>query len=71
MQGLNDDDPFIDFPAGEFVGDTDIPDSSVGIMHVINDDGSHTYFDLQGRQLPGNPNKKGVYINNGKVVINR
>lgn len=71
VQGLNDDDPFIDFPAGEFVGDTDIPDSSVGIMHVINDDGSHTYFDLQGRQLPGNPNKKGVYINNGKVVINR
>ena len=71
VQGLDDEDPFIDFPADEFVGDTDIPENLVGIMHVINDDGSHTYFDLQGRQLPGNPNKKGVYINNGKVVMHR
>ncbi len=71
VQGGDDDDPLIDFPADEFVGDTDIPDSSLGMMHVINDDGSHAYFDLQGRQLPGSPSKKGVYINNGKVVMNR
>ena len=26
------------------------------------------YFDLLGRQLLGNPNKKGIYINKGKKV---
>ena len=70
VQG-EEEDPFINFPADVFVGDSNIPAGSVGIMHVINDDGSHIYFDLQGRQFPGKPYKKGVYINNGKVVINR
>ena len=35
------------------------------IIHLIEADGSHRYFDLQGRQLNGKPNT-GIYINNGK-----
>ena len=64
-----DDDPATDLPADTFEGDTDIPDETDGILHIINRDGTHRYFDLQGRQLSGKPTRKGVYIYNGKKVI--
>jgi hypothetical protein len=29
------------------------------------------WFDLQGRQLPGRPQRKGLYIENGRKVVVR
>ena len=60
------------FPAGDF--DSDLPDDygdTTGInpvIHTIDRDGTHRYFDLQGRLLPGPP-AKGVYIQNGKKTV--
>ena len=64
----DEDNPVVDFPSNSFEGDTDIPDEPTGIMHIIRDDGTHQYFDLQGRKLQGPP-AKGVYIHNGKKQI--
>jgi surface protein len=64
-----DEDPIVDLPTDSFEGDTDIPDDETGILHVIDNDGTHRYFDLQGRQLNDKPNRKGIYIDNGKKVI--
>jgi hypothetical protein len=54
----------IEFPADVF-GD----DVSTGIdspvIHVIEADGSHRYFDLQGHQLNEKP-RSGIYIKDGK-----
>ena len=35
------------------------------IRETIN---NNRYYDLQGRQLPGKPTQKGIYINNGKSI---
>lgn len=37
-------------------------------IHTIDRDGTHNYFDMQGRQLNGKP-RKGIYIENGKKHI--
>jgi len=50
-----------------------IEDSTVGIQPTIvaiDTDGTCRYFDLQGRLLSGKP-VKGLFIGNGKKVINR
>jgi hypothetical protein len=39
------------------------------VFHVIEADGSHRYFDLQGRQLNSKP-ATGIYIKNGKKYSN-
>ena len=39
-------------------------------IHTIDRDGTHNYFDMQGRQLNGKP-RKGIYIENGKKHIAR
>ena len=69
VQGDDEDDPIIDFPAGAFDGDN-IDDETTGIMHVIEANGEHHYFDLQGRPLNSKP-AKGVYIDNGKKIIQK
>ena len=69
VQGEEEDDPIIDFPAGAFDGDN-IDDETTGIIHVIEDNGEHHYFDLQGRPLNSKP-AKGVYIDNGKKIIQK
>jgi hypothetical protein len=69
IQGDDEDDPIIDFPAGAFDGD-DIGGEGTGIMHVIEANGEHHYFDLQGRPLNSKP-AKGVYIDNGKKIIQK
>lgn len=66
--GNDDDNPVLDFPSNSFEGDTDIPDDPSGIMHIIREDGTHQYFDLQGRKIQSPP-AKGVYIHNGKTLI--
>ena len=35
---------------------------------TIDSDGTHRYFDMQGRQLKSRPSK-GVYIDNGHKII--
>lgn len=54
-----------DSPIGSYDGDYYI---STGIINVKNADGTHRYFDLQGRQLPERP-AKGMYIENGQKII--
>lgn len=61
MQGDDDENPFLEFPSDGFESDTDIPDEDY-IMNVVDSDGSHEYFDLQGRKLNGKPSTQGVYI---------
>ena len=72
----DDDDPeedvVLNFPADTYDGDDAslFPTGIRPVIHTIDNDGTHRYFDLQGRQLPGKPNGKAVYIDNGKKVIN-
>jgi glycosyltransferase involved in cell wall biosynthesis len=60
------------FPAEVF--DSDLPDGygeETGInpvIHTIDSDGTHRYFDMQGRQLKSRPSK-GIYIDNGNKII--
>ena len=57
------------FPA-EVFGE-DMPTSIDNpIIHLIEADGSHRYFDLQGHQLNGKPNT-GIYIKHGKKYIDK
>ena len=58
-----------DFPADAF-GDGETTGIDSPVFHVIETDGSHRYFDLQGRLLNGKPDK-GLYIKDGKKIINR
>jgi surface protein len=60
IAGEDPDDPFVDLVDG---------DGTDGIIHVINNDGTHRYFDLLGRQLQGKPTQKGIYIINGRKVV--
>ena len=64
LAGDLDELEFEAFPADAFVGDMPTGINSP-VFHVIEADGSHRYFDLQGRQLNDKPNK-GLYIHNGK-----
>ena len=61
-----------DFPAGSFEGDNDYTDETTGIgtIHTIDSDGTHRYYDMQGRQLRQLP-AKGLYIENGKIQFNK
>lgn len=40
-------------------------------IHSIQTDEGHTslWYDLQGRQLPGEPTKPGLYISSGKLIL--
>ena len=62
-----------DLPAETFEGDSDFSgyDDLTDIrpvIHTIDCNGTHRYYDFQGRQLKSSP-IKGVYIDNGKKVI--
>lgn len=71
IAGDEEDDPIVDFPASNFDAD-EFPGEVTGIstpsIRTIENDGKHTYYDLQGRQLTV-PAAKGIYIDNGKKVI--
>jgi surface protein len=72
VAGDEEYDPIVEFPADEY----DAEEFPVGtgidspFIHTIDTDGIHRYFDLQGRQIPA-PASKGIYIDNGKKVINK
>ena len=53
-----------DFPADAY-GDDEATGIDSPVFHIIEADGSHRYFDLQGRQLNNKP-RTGIYIMNGK-----
>ena len=44
--------------------------TGIDTIETIDNDGTHRYYDLGGRELPGKP-AKGVYIYNGKKYINK
>ena len=53
-----------EFPADAY-GDDETTGINSPVFHLIEADGSHHYFDLQGRQLNEKP-RSGIYIKNGK-----
>ena len=61
-----------EIPGLFYVGDLQGSNSTgiVPTIHTIDNDGTHNYYDLQGRRLNGKPNK-GIYIENGKKHIAR
>ena len=63
----NEHDGLVKFPADLYAGDLMEGHAMTGIatIRTIEADGSSRYYDLQGRQLNGKPDK-GVYILNGK-----
>ena len=44
--------------------------TGIGTIHTIDSDGTHRYYDMQGRQLRQRPNR-GLYIENGKIQFNK
>ena len=52
------------FPANAY-GEGEATGIDSPVFHIIEADGSHRYFDLQGRQLNDKP-RTGIYIMNGK-----
>ena len=59
-----------DFPADEFDSDGEFGEATgiSPVIQTIDADGTEHYYDLQGRQLNGKPNK-GIYIYKGKKVV--
>ena len=77
------DTTFKYIPAGEEVnpdweklpdlyeGDVNDEDTSIKpVIHTIDNDGTHHYYDLSGRKLSRKP-QKGLYIDNGKKRISK
>ena len=68
----NSDGEVTEIPNLLYLGDVN-GNTSTGIspaIHTIDRDGTHNYFDLQGRRLSGKPDK-GIYIQNGKKHVAR
>ena len=75
---------FMYIPAGEdeenpdwekmpnlYVGDISADATSIKpVIHTIDNDGTHHYYDLSGRKLSGKP-QRGIYIDNGKKRISK
>jgi len=61
-----------DFPADEFenAGELGEPTGISPVIETIDADGTRRYYDLNGRQLAEKP-RKGLYINNGKLMFNK
>jgi len=45
-------------------------DIEMPVIHTIDNDGTHRYYDLQGRQLDGKP-RGGLYIQDGKKFTSK
>ena len=62
------------FPTDSFDSDLlDYDDESSGVspvIHTIDHDGTHRYYNMQGVLLPGRPSN-GMYISNGKKIISK
>jgi hypothetical protein len=53
-----------------FGDDDQMTGISQTVVRTIDNDGTQHYYDLNGRLLPGKP-QKGVYIMNGKKYVNK
>ena len=63
---------FDEFSIDEYDTDSDFSNYVTDVvLHTIDANGNHEYYDLQGRKLPGRPTTSGVYIHNGKKIINK
>ena len=62
-----ENDEVTDFPSDLFEGDWNETGTGIDmpVIHTIDSDGTHRYYDLQGRLLNGKPST-GIYIKNGK-----
>lgn len=71
-QGITEENPIRDFPVDSYEGDDAslFPTAVKPVIHTIDPDGTHRYFDLQGRPL-STPPTKGVYIDNGIKRMNK
>lgn len=56
--------------SGDLLGNGNGTTGIAPTIHTIDNDGTHNYFDLQGRRLNGKP-EKGIYIKDGKKHIAR
>jgi hypothetical protein len=45
--------------------------TSVSSLHLTDKDGNVSIYDLQGRKVATKPNASGIYIKNGKKVVNK
>ena len=45
--------------------------TDIDTIETIDEDGTHRYYDLNGRELPGKPAQRGIYIMDGKKVITK
>lgn len=45
--------------------------TGINAIRTIDSNGKETYYDLQGHRLNGKPAKQGIYIINGKKVLNK
>lgn len=65
-----EDDPQHDWETlpDEFAPDADDPTGIRPLIRTVEADGTHRYYDLSGRRLPGKP-QRGVYIDNGVKKI--
>ena len=65
-----EDDPQHDWETlpDEFAPDVDDPTGIRPLIRTVEADGTHRYYDLSGRRLPGKP-QRGVYIDNGVKKI--
>lgn len=65
-----EDDPQHDWETlpDEFAPDVDDPTGIRPLIRTVEVDGTHRYYDLSGRRLPGKP-QRGVYIDNGVKKI--
>ena len=48
----------------------DVDLTGVSTLRLVDSDGTERYYDLNGRQLDGKP-EKGIYIYNGKKYSNK
>ena len=53
----------------ELLDDIEDPDG-IDTIRTIDTDGTERYYDLDGRELPGKP-ERGIYIRNGKKYISK
>jgi hypothetical protein len=62
-----ENDEVTDFPSDLFEGDWNETGTGIDmpVIHTIDSDGTHRYYDLQGRLLNDKPST-GIYIKNGK-----
>jgi hypothetical protein len=69
-QDTDGNDEVVEMTDLSYIGDWNGDPTAIPLIHTIDNDGTHNYFDLQGRRLNGKPDK-GIYIENGKKYIAR